>query len=116
MNRTLENLIRELNFMHDFDNIRFYRVPEELANWNQEKAQEYFQTNIDNNLKLLLNSIKHFARGGVIGSAVGFLIGIIVGSPKDYFKYGLIFGVAIDCSQYMFRAIYHHYHREDYTR
>ena len=102
MNRVLEEIMTELNPLHDFDNIRFHNHVNTDSLAGKAKAQL-------KNLSFLLTSVKPFARGGVVGGIVGAFGNYIAGnSPGDGFVNGAFIGASLDFEQYMLRGLYYY--------
>ena len=102
MNKILENIVTELNPMHDFDNIKFHNHVNTDSLVEKAKAQL-------KNLSFFLTLVKPLARGGVIGGTVGAIGNYIAGnSPGEGFAYGAVIGAYLDFQQYMFRGLYYY--------
>lgn len=98
MKKLLENIIKELNPKHDFDFMKL---------WN----------NPFNNLTqfIILNLIKPFGRGALIGSSLGVLGSFVFNYNLDFgFKDGAYYGAVIDSQQYYFRGAYHYLKKRGY--
>ena len=84
MNKHLENIVNELNPLKDFNNSQFCN-------------KNYFP---------FLTIPKPFARGSIIGSTIGTLIGLYAGnSVQEGFNEGMLIGAYLDISQYLVRSI-----------
>ena len=103
MNRILENIVTELNWAHDFDNIRFYN------HVNTDSLAEKAKAQLKNSA-FFLTLVKPLARGGVIGGTIGTIGSLISGnSPGEGFVYGAVIGGYLDAQQYIFRGLYYYF-------
>lgn len=106
MNKILENIINELNPVHDFDNIKFY---------NHKHVQKVKKSakRIGMNLYFFGTLVKPVTRGGIVGGSLGVLVSTILGdSPKYGFFIGSIAGAYLDFQQYTLRGLYHYIQKE----
>jgi hypothetical protein len=100
MSKSLEKISRELNPIHDFDNIRFYN------HVNVTSPQEKLRAQIKN-LRFFLTLIKPIARGGIIGGMLGAAVNYFRGdSLLNGLDTGAWLGLTIDYSQYALRGLF----------
>ncbi len=103
MNKPLESVVTELNPVHDFYNIKFYKS----ANTNSLAEGAKVLTK---NLSFFATLVKPLARGGVIGGTIGMIGSSISGNSLcEGFICGSLIGGCLDFQQYMIRGTYHYF-------
>ncbi len=102
MNKLLEEVLRELNPIHDLDNVRFYST----KNIELLSVAEVVELKL-RNLAYIPRAVKPFARGALIGGALDAIAYYVQGeSPAWGFTAGALIGGHLDATQYMLRANY----------
>ena len=102
MNKLLTEIVRELNPVHDFDNIKFYdsRKIDSLDKMLRAQAR---------NILFFVKSVKPLARGYAIGGVLGFISTSITDySMSDGFSHGAALGAYLDLQQYIYRGLSHY--------
>ncbi|MDP3734666.1 MAG: hypothetical protein Q8R37_05545 [Nanoarchaeota archaeon] len=108
--KALETILRELNPLHDMDNINFQRM--DVMNDDSDNFEDSRKAFYHNLAEISWGAYfaKNVLRGFVAGSAFGLTIGMMIDYPlNESIIDGSILGLVIDVKQVGYRAVYKYF-------